>query len=156
MSLKRGSRRANWFGRISGAEDRGDQQVVDDDMREAVPENDFRPTANGYFMAICGPAWHANKAACQKKLCFVYTDRYLLTEELRQLARRPECHYVKHSVYPRDGMYLSRCFLVDEREVGAVWGQYKKHPRLFCSVQDDDFVTPFRASSCRRVGHLPR
>ena len=44
---------------------------------------------------------------------------------------------------PRDGMYLGRCFLTDEHEVGLLWAQYKAHPRMFCSVQDDDFTRPF-------------
>jgi hypothetical protein len=40
-------------------------------------------------------------------------------------------------------MYLGRCFLTEEHEVGVPWAEYKDHPRLFCSVQDDDFTAPF-------------
>ena len=75
---------------------------------------------------------------------FVATDQALLADVLRQLAARPDCYYVKYSVYSRDGMYLGRCFLADEHEVGVLWAKYKEHPRLFCSVQDDDFTAPFR------------
>ncbi len=109
-------------------------------------ENPFRPASNGYFMAICGPAWDPQRQGCQKKLCFVATDRALLADVLRRLAERPDCVYVKYSVSPRDGMYLGRCFLLDEHEVGRLWAEYKRHPRLFCSVQDDDFTAPFRPS----------
>jgi hypothetical protein len=48
------------------------------------------------------------------------------------------------SVYQKDGMYLGRCFLEVDHQVGLVWAEFKKHPRLFCSVQDDDFVARFR------------
>jgi hypothetical protein len=115
-------------------------------------ESPFRPTSNGYFMEIPGPAcyrkspWYKSTGGCQKKLCFVATDQSLLADVLRQLAERPDCYYVKYSVHPRDGMYLGRCFLMDEHEVGVLWAKYKEHPRLFCSVQDDDFTAPFRPS----------
>jgi hypothetical protein len=107
-------------------------------------ESPFRPTPDGYFMAICGPAWKDESRGCQKKLCFVATDQAMLADVLRQLAERPDCVYVKYSVYQKDGMYLGRCFLMDEHEVGALWAEYKGHPRLFCSVQDDDFTSLFR------------
>jgi hypothetical protein len=66
--------------------------------------------------------------------------------ELGHLAERPDCFHVKYSVRPRDGMYLGRCFLMDEHEVGMVWARYKEHPQLFCSIQDDDFTSRFRES----------
>jgi hypothetical protein len=115
-------------------------------------ENPFRLSSNGYFMEIWGPAsyeqtrWYKPKRYCQKKLCFVATDQALLADVLRQLAERPDCHYVKYSIHPRDGMYLGRCFMMDEHEVGMLWAKYKAHPRLFCSVQDDDFTARFRPS----------
>lgn len=68
----------------------------------------------------------------------------ILADVLQQLAWRPDCVYVKYSVRPREGMYLGRCFLKDEYEVGLLWAEFKNHPRLFCSVQDDDFTAPFR------------
>ncbi len=94
-----------------------------------------------------GPAWIASKQCCNKKLCFVATDQALLADVLGELAARPDCCYVKYSIFPRDGMYLGRCFLVDEHDVGVLWAKYHEHPRLFCSVQDDDFTAPFRPSS---------
>jgi hypothetical protein len=97
-------------------------------------------------MEIRGPAWYEGKVGCQKKLCFVATDQELLADVLRRLAERPDCYYVKYSVDSRDGMYLGRCFLIDEHEVGLLWAEYKAHPRLFCSIQDDDFTAPFRPS----------
>jgi hypothetical protein len=97
-----------------------------------------------------GMGWNAERRYCQKKLCFVATDQQLLAEVLGQLAARPDCFYVKYSLGSRDRMYLGRCFLMDEREVGAVWAEYKGHPRLMCSVQDDDFTRLFRSSLSRR------
>ena len=107
----------------------------------------FRPTAGGYFMEMRGLAWEQGGRGCQKKLCFVATDQTLLADELRQLAMRPDCVYVKYSAYQKDGMYLGRCFLTDEREAGALWARFHEHPRLFCTVQDDDFTAPYRPPS---------
>ena len=100
----------------------------------------FRPSRDGYFMEIRGPAWYEGKRGSQKKLCFVATDRALLADVLRRLAERPDCCYVKYSVHPRDGMYLGRCFLTDEHEVGVLWAEYKAHPA--CSA-------PFRMTTSR-------
>ena len=109
----------------------------------------FRPTPLGGFMELCGPAWHDERPPCQKKLCFVATNSSVLAEVLGRLAERPDCFYVKYSVKPRDGMYLGRCFLMEEREVGAVWADYKMHPRMMCTVQDDDFTRSFRPATNR-------
>ncbi len=106
--------------------------------------NSFRQSQDGYFMQLWGPAWNAKEPGCQKKLCFVATDQAMLADVLRQLAERPDCVYVKYSTYSLDGMYLGRCFLTDEHEVGILWARFKAHPRLFCTVQDDDFTLPFR------------
>jgi hypothetical protein len=91
-----------------------------------------------------GPAWNREGRYCNKKLCFVATDQALLADVLRQLAERPDCNYVKYSVWHLDGMFLGRCFLMDEQEVGRLWAEFKSHPRLMCTVQDDDFTAAFR------------
>jgi hypothetical protein len=106
----------------------------------------FRLPSNGYFMELRRLTWNKGKGYCNKKLCFVATDQAILAELLGKLAQRPDCYYVKYSVISRDGMYLGRCFLMDEHEVGLLWAKYKGHPRIFCSVQDDDFTLPFRPS----------
>jgi hypothetical protein len=106
--------------------------------------HEFRVTPNGSFMERRGLAWNEERRHCPKKLCLVATDPAVLAEILGLLAERPDCFYVKYSVRPRDGMFLGRCFLLDEREVGALWARYKSHPRVMCSVQDDDFTLPFR------------
>jgi hypothetical protein len=95
-------------------------------------------------MACLGAAWNEQGRYCRKKLCFVATDRALLADVLGRLAERPDCYYVKYSVHPRDGMYLGRCFLLDEQAVGRLWAELKRHPRLFCTVQDDAFAARFR------------
>jgi hypothetical protein len=123
---------------------RGAQTFLEQAVSSIDPH--FRPTPDGYFMARRGPAWGGPRPHCPKKLCFVATDRALLAEILGQLAERPDCDFVKFSLYQKDGMYLGRCFLVDEDEVGVLWAHFKAHPRLFCSIQDDDFVARFRGS----------
>ena len=117
-------------------------------------EKAFQMTANGAFMERRGAGWNEERRFSQKKLCFVATDPSLLAEVLGQLAERADCFYVKYSVKPRDGMYLGRCFLVDEEEVGALWATYKAHPRMMCSVQDDEFTRPSRRVS-RHAETLP-
>jgi hypothetical protein len=109
-------------------------------------ESAFEMTPNGSFMERHGPAWNEEQRFCQKKLCFVATDLSLLAEVLGELAERADCAYVKYSVRPRDGMYLGRCFLQDEEQVGTLWSKYKAHPRMMCSVQDDEFTRHFRRS----------
>jgi hypothetical protein len=101
----------------------------------------WRPTPDGYFMEHRRPGW---KRGSQKKLCFFATDQALLADVLQELAARPDCQYVKYSLYQKGGVYLGRCFLVDDQQVGLLWAKYKEHPRLFCTVQDDDFTLPFR------------
>jgi hypothetical protein len=108
-------------------------------------ESFFQPTLNGYFMERRGRAWNAEGRCCNKKLCFVATDQAFLADILRRLAERQDCYYVKYSVIPRDGMYLGRCFLLDEHAVGTLWDEYHSHPRLMCSIQDDDFTFGFRS-----------
>ena len=110
-------------------------------------ERSFRLTADGAFMERRGAGWNDERRYSQKKLCFVATDQPLLVEVLGRLAERPDCFFVKYSVGQRDGMYLGRCFLVDERELGALWATYKAHPRMMCTVQDDYFTRPFRRVS---------
>jgi hypothetical protein len=110
--------------------------------RSGSEDPDFwQQTPDGYFMEHRRSKWARGS---QKKLCFVARSQGLLAETLEELASRPDCLYVKYSLYQKDGMYLGRCFLEDDDQVGFVWAEFKKHPRLFCSVQDDDFVSEFR------------
>jgi hypothetical protein len=80
----------------------------------------------------------------QHKLCFVATDRNLLADILLELSKRSDCCAVKYSVEPRDGMYLGRCFMLEDGAVGELWQTFKRHPRLMCTIQDDDFTAQFR------------
>jgi hypothetical protein len=104
-------------------------------------KNPFRPTPEGWFMAILGPAWDKHENSSQKKLCFVATDQELLADVLGQLAERPDCVYVKYSVHPRDGMYLGRCFLEYDHEVGLLWARFKEHPRLLSRRSREGLLT---------------
>ena len=54
---------------------------------------------------------------------------------------------MKFAVNPRGGMYLGRCFLTSDEAVGEVWAEYKNHPSMYCTVQDDDFVGQHRELS---------
>ena len=100
----------------------------------------WQQTPDGYFMEHRRSKWARGS---QKKLCFVARSQGLLAETLEELASRPDCLYVKYSTYQKDGMYLGRCFLEDDDQVGLVWAEFKKHPP-FCSVQDDEFISQFR------------
>jgi hypothetical protein len=107
------------------------------------PRDFWTKSSDGYFMHHHRKNWEKGS---QKKLCFVATNQELLADVLEELASRPDCVYVKYSLYQKDGMYLGRCFLVDDHQVGLVWAQFKNHRCLFCSVQDDDFTAPYRRS----------
>ncbi len=98
---------------------------------------------NGRFRERDGPAARSERY-CQKKLCLVATDKEHLVRLLMELLQRPDCFYVKYTPEPRDGMYLGRAFLLDEREVGLLWARLKHDPKVLCAVQDDDFILPYR------------
>jgi hypothetical protein len=110
-------------------------------MEIAELESAFAVT--GSYRSIRGPAHDAPRP--NKKLCLVATDKPLLVALLHEISRRPDCAFVKYSPEPRDGMFLGRVFLASEDELGRMWAELKKHPRLMCSLQDDDFILPYRA-----------
>jgi hypothetical protein len=101
----------------------------------------FHP--EGKYIGRDGPA-ASRGVHCNKKLCFVATDLAYLVQVLTDLSDDEHCFWVKYSPEPRDGMYLGRCFMDDERRVGELWGRFKGDPKLLCSVQDDDFIASFR------------
>jgi hypothetical protein len=103
-------------------------------------------TSNGVVMERRGAGWDDGRRCSQKKLCFVATDQGLLSRVLGELADRSDCHYVKYSIEPRDGMYLCRCFLLDDQIVGALWREYKKHPRMMATFR----MTSLRVRSGNR------
>lgn len=111
-------------------------------------EDEFE-IANGNTKFLCrdGPAAARGATYSQKKLCFTSTQRELLARHLLELSRREDCFFVKFGVVARGGMYLGRCFLTTDRAVGELWAEYKSHPTLFCTVQDDDFTVGFRELS---------
>jgi hypothetical protein len=111
-----------------------------------MPEFDgFELRFNGAYHCLDGPARRGGATAyCNKKLCFTARRQDLLARHLRRLAEREDCFFVKFGARARDGMYLGRCFLLTDAAVGEVWAQYKGHPSLFCTVQDDDFTTAYR------------
>lgn len=97
---------------------------------------DFK--TSGSFLCIDGPAKLTNKMASQQKLCFTATDFEFLKSLLKQLSKNEECYFVKTSKKSRDGMYLGRCFFTSPNKAWAIWAEYKNHPKLRVSIQNDD------------------
>ena len=108
-------------------------------------ESEFKPL--GPFMERNGRAYREGGRFVNKKLCLVATNKALLVGVLYELSERETCFYVKYSREPRDGMYLGRCFMTDVFAPGRAWRALKSHPRLMCSIQDDDFARLFRSES---------
>jgi hypothetical protein len=106
-------------------------------------ERDFAPSHGGRFMARDGGAGRS-AVRSEKKICFVATDKRFLIAVLHQLSLRDDCCFVKYSVAPRDGMYLGRCFLTSDEAAGHVCKQYKSHPKLMVTIQDDKFFEAYR------------
>jgi len=112
------------------------------------PELEFEVwNGNPRFLCRDGPARSRSADYSPKKLCFTATRRALLAQHLLELSRRADCFFVKFSTNPRGGMFLGRCFLATDEAVGEVWAQYKNHPAIFCTVQDDSFIEQFRELS---------
>lgn len=80
----------------------------------------------------------------EKKVCFVATDKTFLIELLYQLSLREDCCSVKYSVSSCDGMYLGRCFLSSDAAAARLCAEYKTHPKLMVSIQDDEFFNAYR------------
>lgn len=104
----------------------------------------FRSVMDGRFMALDGAARQPGVSYCNKKICFAATDIHFLADLLLELAGHPKAYFVKFSTTPRDGMYLGRCFFIDQETVGKTWAKYKNHPKAFCNIQDDDFSIEWR------------
>jgi hypothetical protein len=109
-------------------------------------ESEFTPSANGSFMVRWGAGNPERRkdVGSKRKLCFSATDKALLVKLLYELSNHPRAVFVKYSQKARDGMYLGRCFMLDEELVGALWQTYKPHPKLLTSVQDDVWIEGFR------------
>lgn len=105
-------------------------------------ENEFEPS--GSFLRRFGPAKEGGKYS-NRKLCFVATDQNVLMEVLYELSQREDCYFVKLSAKDRDGMYLGRCFFTSDAVAGEHWAEYKNHPQMMCTVQDDDFTNDYRS-----------
>lgn len=107
--------------------------------------DEFKPVLDGHFLARDGAARSTTNAYSNKKLCFTATDKEFLAALLYNLSLRPECYFVKLTAEPREGMYLGRCFAVDDDTAARWWREFKPHPRMMCNLQDDDFVEKYRA-----------
>jgi hypothetical protein len=115
-------------------------------MSQANLETEFDSTHCGVFMQRSGAGRGPGVAYSRRKLCFVATDRRFLAGVLLELSKRRDCYAVKYSVQAKDGMYLGRCFMLEDDLVGELWRLFKRHPRLMCTIQDDEFTARFRAT----------
>lgn len=106
----------------------------------------FELTACGSYRFRYGPVGRG-AAHSKKKVCLVATDRPFLVGLLHELSLRDDCFYVKYSTYAREGMLLGRVFMITDDAAGRLCEELKSHPKLFASIQDDDFFAPFRAAS---------
>jgi hypothetical protein len=106
-------------------------------------EAKFVPTRGGVFMERYGGAGRSASHS-EKKVCVVETDKTFLVALLYEWSKRSDCHYVKYSVSPRDGMYLRRCFLTSDETAGRLCREYKGHPKVMVTIQDDDFFNAYR------------
>jgi hypothetical protein len=89
---------------------------------------------------------HSCATYSAKKVCFVATDLEFLAQLLYELSLRHDCYRVKYSVDPRDGMHLGRCFMVTDAAAAALCNEFKLHPKLMTTIQDDDFFAAYRTN----------
>ena len=113
-------------------------------MEDRMDFEGFTPNPTGVFQMRDGRGRKPDIPFCNRKLCFVATDQQFLAQLLLELSQREDCYFVKFTTRPKDGMYLGRCFLLDAEAVGQLWAEYKVHPKLMCTVQDDDFTLGYR------------
>ncbi|MET0390124.1 MAG: hypothetical protein ABW321_29400 [Polyangiales bacterium] len=108
----------------------------------ATHESLFHPILDGKYMSRDGGARDATRS--EKKVCLVATDKAFLIELLYAVSLRADCCTVKYSVAPRDGMYLARCFMSSDAAAARLCAEYKPHPKLMVTLQDDDFYNTYR------------
>ena len=118
-------------------------------------EAEFQPSPGGVFMHRSGAGRKDGVTYSRRKLCFVAADKAFLAELLLNLSGQSDCYFVKYSTQPRDGMYLGRCFMLDDCRVGELWQEFKPHPKLMCTIQDDDFASQFRPKDGRGKAQPP-
>ena len=106
-------------------------------------ESEFVPSHGGEFMSRYGPAGRSATYS-KKKVCFVATDKQYLVASCTIYRMRDDCYYVKYSCAARDGMYLGRCFLTSDSAAGRLCQEFKAHPKLMVSIQDDEFFEAYR------------
>ena len=104
----------------------------------------FERTKNGRYFHRYGPAYDPEGQVANVKLCIVASARAELVALLETLAARTDCFYLNLTVAPRGGMFMGRVFLSNRIAVGQAWAELKNHPRMFVTVQDDDFTRAYR------------
>ena len=117
---------------------------MDNTVKKIGESLGLRSVMDGRFMASNGATRTPEVPYCNKKICFAATDLSFLAHLLHELSEHPKAYFVKFSTRSRDGMYLGRCFFIDQERVGETWAKYKNHPKVFCNIQDDDFSIAWR------------
>jgi hypothetical protein len=84
------------------------------------------------------------KSLCKKRVCFMTTDRALLEEILYTVSQSNDCIDVKFSTTAREGVYFGFSHFTNESSVGDFWAQYESHPKVWTTVQDEEFCDPYR------------
>lgn len=107
-------------------------------------ENTFERV--GANMCLVGLAQSRGmKSTCRKRVCFVSMDKDFLIDVLMKMSSDNDCHEVKYSVEERGGSYFGTASFTNESSVGDMWARYQSHPKLWVTIQDDEFCEPFRS-----------
>ncbi len=100
----------------------------------------------GTYMCRVGLAQaRGMKSTCKKKVCFVSSDKDFLLDLLLKMSNDNDCHEVKYSVEERGGSHFGTASFTNESSAGDMWARYKAHPKVWATIQDDEFCEPFRS-----------
>lgn len=107
-------------------------------------ENSFERT--GAYMTRMGLAQtRGMKSTCKKKVCFVSMDKDFLMDVLLKMSNDNDCHEVKYSIEGRGGNHFGVASFTNESSVGDMWARYESHPKMWVTIQDEEFCDPYRS-----------
>ena len=88
----------------------------------------FRLSSNGYFMELRGPAGHGGSHAARRSSASSPPTGRSLADCSGSWPSGPTATMSNTRSHRGDGMYLGRCFLTDEHEVGLLWAAVPRQP----------------------------
>lgn len=107
-------------------------------------ENSFERV--GSYMCRVGLAKaRGMKSTCKKRVCFVSADKAFLLDVLFKMSNDNDCHEVKYSIEERGGNYFGVASFTNDSSVGDMWARYEAHPKVWVTIQDDEFCETFRS-----------